>query len=94
MLTFFTPDIQSSNEYGFGLPEETWLPETGSVRSLFENPDAFCERLRLNFQEKLGGNVAKLFPHDIVATLDELSEYKTITPTHLKKFKKKSNNNV
>ena len=85
LLIFFTPDIQSLSEYGFGLPEERWLPETGLVRSLFENPDELCERLHLKIQEKLNGNVTKVFLHDIVATLDELSEYKTITPTHLKK---------
>ena len=46
---------------------------------LSENPNKICDRLRLIFQEKQSGNVTSKIDNEIVAIIDKLLEYKSIS---------------
>ena len=46
---------------------------------LSENPNELCDRLHLIIQEKQGGNDTNRFDNEIVAIVDKLLEYKSIT---------------
>lgn len=46
---------------------------------LSENPNELCDRLHLIIQEKQGGNDTNRFDNEIVAIIDKLLEYKSIT---------------
>ena len=46
-----------------------------------EIPDDLCDRKRLSFQERQGGNDTNRFDDEIVAIIDKLLEYKCTTLT-------------
>jgi len=58
---------------------------------LSENPNELCNRLCLIIQEKQAGNDTNKFDNEIIAILDKLLEYKSITPTQHKKILRKFN---
>ena len=58
---------------------------------LSENPNELCNRLCLINQEKQAGNDTNKFDNEIIAILDKLLKYKSITPSQCEKNLKKFN---
>ena len=54
-----------------------------------KNSDELCDRLKLLLQEKRGGNNSNIINQEIVAIIDKLLEYKSITPSEPIKFLEK-----
>ena len=49
------------------------------TRFLSSDPDELCERLKILFQEKHGGNNSDIINDEIVAKIDKFLEYKCIS---------------
>ena len=56
------------------------------ITFLAENPEEFCNRLRIIVPEKQRGNDTNIFDYEIVAIIDKLFEYKCVTKTPQKCF--------
>ena len=53
---------------------------------LSDNPNEICDRLHLIIQEKQARNDTTRFDNELVAKIDKILEYKSITSTQHKKF--------
>ena len=58
---------------------------------LSSDPNEFCDRLKLLLQEKHGGNNSNLIDEEIVAIIDKLLEYKSLSKKQHKHFLIKCN---
>ena len=56
-----------------------------------ENPDEFCDRLKLLLQPKQAGNSSNVINEEIVAIVDKLLEYKCISKKQHKQILLKCN---
>ena len=63
------------------------------VTSIFfpENPDKLCHRIKFLLQEKHAGNISDIFIQEIIAIVDKLIEYKSISKKHFKQILIKCN---
>ena len=62
-----------------------------NTKILSSDPDESCKRLNLLIQEKRAGENLVIIIEEMVAILDELSEYKCMTPTQHRKIIKNCN---
>ena len=67
------------------------LASVQEVIFLSEHPNELCDRLCLIIQQKQAGNDTNKFDNEIVAILDKLLEYKSITSSQQKKILNKFN---
>ena len=58
---------------------------------LSSDPNELCDRIKLLLQEKRAGNNSNIIFEEIVAVIDNLLEYKSITPSEHKKVLEKIN---
>ena len=60
--------------------------EISKTRFLSFDPVELCDRLKLLLQEKHGGNNTDIINQEIIATVDDLLEYKCISKKQHKKI--------
>ena len=75
------------------LLEQPAIKASGISKILFlsSDPDELCSRLKLLLQEKHAGNNSDLINEEIVAIVDKLLEYKSITKKQHKQILIKCN---
>ena len=67
------------------------ISASGISKTIFlsSNPDEFCKRLKLLVQEKRARNNSLIVGEELFAMIDNILEYKCMTPTQHKKLIKK-----
>ena len=59
--------------------------------NIYSDPIELCDKLRLLLQEKHGGNTSDINDEEIIATIDKLLEYKSISKKQHKQILVKCN---